>query len=323
MGLGTPILNAPMGGVAGGRLAAAVSAAGGLGMIGVGSAGSKAILEQEVAHPHRAGLRFGIGLLDWKLAREPALLDAATAAAPALISVSFGEHWAWVRRVRDAGIVAAAQVYDVEGARRAADAGVEVLVARGAEGGGHGEPTVGTLPLLAAVLDAVPVPVLAAGGISSFRGLAAVLAAGASGAWLGTAFAACPESLASESARTAMLQAVETDTVTTSVFDVALGYDWPSRFPARVLRNDFWQRWSGREEALASDAAARASMAEAVAADDHRIAHVDAGQGVGLLTAARPAGEVVEWLSNGASELLGAWARLVGTVDRGDDVGST
>lgn len=69
-----------------------------------------------------------------------------------------------------------------------------------------------------------------------------MLAAGASGAWMGTAFAGCSESLASESARQVLLQSVETDTVTTSVFDVALGYPWPSRFPERVLRNEFWDR---------------------------------------------------------------------------------
>ena len=71
-------------------------------------------------------------------------------------------------------------------------------MARGAEGGGHGQPTIGTLPLLESVLDAVDVPVLAAGGITTGRGVAAVLAAGASGVWLGTAFAACPESLISD-----------------------------------------------------------------------------------------------------------------------------
>ena len=122
MGLSAPILNAPMGGVAGGTLASAVSAAGGLGMIGVGSAGSVTLLKREAEHPRRAGLPFGIGLLDWAVAREPALLDAALSAAPMLISVSFGDDWAWSARVRDAGIATAAQVSDVTAARRAAAA---------------------------------------------------------------------------------------------------------------------------------------------------------------------------------------------------------
>jgi nitronate monooxygenase len=276
-------------------------------MIGVGSAGSVGLLEQETEYPRRAGVPFGIGLLDWSLARQPALLDAAKRAAPVLISVSFGESWGWVAPVLESGIVAATQVSDVTEARRAADAGVQVLVARGAEGGGHGDPKVGTLPLLEGVLDAVSVPVLAAGGISSARGLAAVLAAGASGVWLGTSFAACTESLASDSARDALLRANETDTVTTSVFDVALGYAWPGRFVERVLRNDYWESWSGREHELASHGEARRALVAAIAAQDYRVAHVDAGQGVGLLTEVCPAAEVIRRLSHGAADLLHAW----------------
>ena len=114
MGLGAPILNAPMGGVAGGKLAAAVSEAGGLGMIGVGSAGSVEWLERDAAHLAGTGLPFGIGLLDWALGRAPRLLDAAIATSPVLVSVSFGDTWPWVERVREAGIVTAAQVSDVD-----------------------------------------------------------------------------------------------------------------------------------------------------------------------------------------------------------------
>ncbi len=304
MDLRVPIVNAPMGGVAGGALAGAVSVAGGLGMIGVGSAGSVAGLEREVGITQEAGVRFGIGLIDWAIQRDPALLHAAIAACPALISVSFGDDWSWVAPARGAGIVTAAQVYDRDEARRAADAGVEVVVARGSEGGGHGKANIATLPLLEGVLDAVGVPVLAAGGISSPRGLAAVLAAGASGVWLGTAFAACPESLATAAARRALLEASDRDTVTTSVFDVALGFPWPPEYPERVLRNDFTRRWSGREKDLASSRDARAAVPAAILDDDFTIAPIDAGQGVGLLTEIRPAHEVVERLSAGAAELL-------------------
>ena len=306
--LGAPILNAPMGGVAGGELASAVSRAGGLGMVGVGSAGSVGLLEREAAHPRDAGLPFGIGLLDWAVADEPRLLDAAIDAAPALIAVSFGDRWPWVDRVRDAGILTAAQIANVRTARNAAGAGVEILVARGAEGGGHGEPSGGTLPLLEEVLDVVTAPVLAAGGISSPRGLAAVLAAGASGAWLGTAFAACPESLSPEAARLALVDATDTDTVTTRVFDVAFGYPWPTKYPERVLRNQFWERWFGREDQLSGDSRARSEFLTARAQGHPGYLHVDAGQGVGQLTEIRPASEVIERLCAGAAELLGRWA---------------
>jgi nitronate monooxygenase len=304
MGLLVPIANAPMGGVAGGALAAAVSAAGGLGMIGVGSAGSVGLLERESGVPREMGARFGIGLIDWAIQRDPGLLRAAIAAHPVLLSVSFGDDWSWAEQASEAGIVTAAQVYDGDEARRAADAGIEVVVARGAEGGGHGKATVATLPLLEAVLDAVTVPVLAAGGISTSRGLAAVLAAGASGVWLGTAFAACPESLASDGARWALLKASGRDTVMTSVFDAALGYPWPPEYPERVLCNEFTRRWSGREEEVASNGEARAALTAAISDNDFTIAPVNAGQGVGLLTEIRPAKEVLEYFCAGAAELL-------------------
>jgi nitronate monooxygenase len=307
LGLRVPIVNAPMGGVAGGVLASAVSAAGGLGLIGIGSVGSTVALEREASHPRRDGQRFGIGLVGWRLADEPQLLDAAMAARPSLITVSFGTDWSWVERVHAAGIHTATQIYDVEQARRAEAAGVDVLIARGSEGGGHGAAKVATLPLLASVLDHVSVPVLAAGGICSPRGLAAVLVAGASGAWVGTAFAACPESLSSDQSRQALLSATDTDTVLTRAFDVGLGYRWSAEFDQRTLRNDFSTQWSGRETELAHDAAARSRLASAVTANDHRLAPVDAGQGVGLVTEVRPVADIINELAAGAAELIAQW----------------
>jgi nitronate monooxygenase len=304
VGLRVPILNAPMGGVAGGRLAAAVTAAGGLGMVGMGSTGSTASLHAELQHVPG---RFGIGLVDWVIRKEPGLLDAALAARPVLLSVSFGDDWSWVGRAHDAGIATATQVYDSAGALRAQDAGVDVLVVRGAEGGGHGEAKIATLPLLDAVLDAVSVPVLAAGGIASPRSLAAVLAAGASGAWLGTCLSACAEALTTDGARRALIVAKETDTTITRVFDIGRGLAWPARFPARVLANDFVARWLGREDALAANPAAGAELTAAIAADDPRIAPVDAGQGVAMITGVQPVAEVIERLCVGAEQLLARW----------------
>ncbi|MFD6449901.1 nitronate monooxygenase, partial [Nocardia sp. NPDC060220] len=126
LGLRVPLVNAPMGGAAGGRLAAAVRAAGGLGMIGMGSAGSVAALRREL---DVAGAPDGIGLVDWVRARETGLLEAAIAAGPRIISVSFGADFSWVPQVRAAGILAVTQVYDAPGAHRAQDAGIDILVA--------------------------------------------------------------------------------------------------------------------------------------------------------------------------------------------------
>jgi nitronate monooxygenase len=254
--------------------------------------------------------------LDWALALEPRLLDAAIAASPVLISVSFGDTWHWAERVREGGIVTTAQVSCVETARSAADAGIDVLVARGAEGGGHGEPVVGTLPLLESILEMASLPVLAAGGISTSRGLAAVLAAGASGAWLGTAFAACPESLASDATRSALIVAKDTDTATTRLFDIALGYPWPTKYPERVLRNEFWERWQGREEQFSADPEAISDFKASRASGDPGSAQVDAGQGVGRITQVRTASDVVSRMCAGAVELLGSWASKANSVER-------
>ncbi|MEB3983141.1 nitronate monooxygenase [Mycobacterium sp. 663a-19] len=303
-GLRVPIVNAPMGGVAGGRLAAAVTAAGGLGMVGMGSVATLELLRAQLEHVRGT---FGIGLVDWVMRNEAGLFEDALAARPALLSVSFGTDWSWVGKARDAGIATATQVYDDVGARRAADAGVDVLVARGAEGGGHGDVKLATLPLLDAVLDAVSVPVLAGGGIASPRSLAAVLAAGASGAWVGTRLAACPEALTGDGSRRALIAASATDTAVTRVFDVARGLPWPARFPSRVLDNDFVAQWAGKEEVL--DKSACDELAAATAADDRRIAPVDAGQGVGMIRDDASVGEVIEQMCAGAERLLTGWGR--------------
>ncbi len=313
LGLEAPIVNAPMGGVAGGALAAAVSAAGGLGMIGVGSAGSVDMLVREAGIPQRLGIRFGIGLLSWALEREPALLDAAVDAAPVLVSVSFGPPDRWIGRLHDAGILAATQVYDVVAARRAVESGIDVIVARGSEGGGHGRNGLATLPLLQAVLDSISTPVLAAGGIGSSRGVAAVLAAGAAGVWLGTPFLACPESLLSSAGRARVVAANESDTVYTRVFDIAHGYPWPAEFGERVLANRFFEQWTGRENELAGDEVARQRLAEAGRADDYDVAEIDAGQGVGLVRDERSAAEVIADLAAGAVRLLGRWGPATGS----------
>src|SRR6201993_688431 len=307
-GLQVPIVNAPMGGVAGGRLAAAVTAAGGLGMVGMGSDGSRELLRAQLRHVRD---RFGIGLVDWVIRTQDGLLEDALAAGPALLSVSFGTDWSWVAKAHDAGIATVTQIYDGPGARRAVDAGIDILVARGSEGGGHGEVRLGTLPLLDTVFDALDasggtaVPVLAGGGVASARSLAAVLAAGASGAWVGTRLAGCPEALTGQGSRRALIAARATDTAVTRVFDVAKGLPWPARFPSRVLVNDFVARWTGREDAL--DRPACDELAAATAPDDRRVAPVDAGQGVGMISDDASVGEVIEQMCTGAQRLLAGW----------------
>jgi nitronate monooxygenase len=221
-----------MGGVAGGRLASAVSKAGALGMVGMGSAGSAEELSRELALVD-VRLPFGIGMVDWVMRRNPALWETALDARPATLSVSFGEHFDWVQTTQAAGIRAITQVPDLPTARRALDAGVDLLVVRGLEGGGHGKPLNDLLPLLEATAEIADRPVLAAGAITTHSDVQRAMASGAAGVWVGTAFAACDESLLQKEDKEALLRGKET--VLTSEFDRRAGYDWPADTPERVL----------------------------------------------------------------------------------------
>lgn len=288
--LSVPVVSAPMAGVSGGALAAAVSTAGGLGMVGIGY-DEPAFVAAEAEVARASGRPFGIGLIAWVADGRPALVEAAIEARPALLSSSFGPYVDHVDAAKRAGIVVATQAGTVDDARRAVDAGVDLVVARGSEGGGHGRGEVATLPLLQAVLDAVDVPVLAAGGIAGPRGLAAVLAAGAAGALVGTAFLACTEGQNSAAARAAIVNAGETDTIYTTVLDVGRGIPWPPEFGGRALRNAFAERWHGRE----------AELRQAGAKADEAV--IWAGEAVGLVREERSAADVVAELA-GAEDLL-------------------
>ncbi len=301
-GLTVPVVAAPMAGVSTGRLAAAVSAAGGLGMFGVGPTSTPDGVREQCAVA-RAGGRFGVGLLAWTLAQDDTLVDVIIAEAPALVSVSYGPYERWIAPLHNAGIVVATQIGTLGEAVAAEQAGVDLLVARGGEGGGHGRNDVATLPLLQGVLDAVQIPVLAAGGIGTARGLAAVLAAGAAGAWVGTAFLTCTEAATSAGARELLLAAADTVTAYGRVFDVGQRLAWPPEYGGRALRNAFFDRWVGRETELAGDDVAAAELGAARKQGDFDVACVYAGQGVALLRAEQAAADVVSALA-GAEALL-------------------
>lgn len=294
LGLKVPVVGAPMAGPADGRLAHAISAAGALGMIGVSGARDADWITTQAEVAAAGGAPYGIGLMAWVLERNPAQLDAVLGLRPALVSVSFGDLSEPVRRLRGAGIRTATQVGNLPDLRAALAAGVDMVVARGAEAGGHGRNEIGTLALLQLVLaEAGDVPVLAAGGIIDRRGVAAVLAAGAVGAWVGTAFLGCVEAANSPAARQQLFAASSTGYG--RVFDVAQRVPWPAEFGGRAVRNEFFDRWVGREDVLGDDAAAE--HAAAVKAGDFSVAHLYAGEGVAALTEERTAAEVVASLT--------------------------
>jgi nitronate monooxygenase len=309
--LDLPVVAASMAGVADGRFAAAASRAGILGTIGVGGTADGDEVRREMAVAAEAGLPFGVGLMAWALSSRPDQLEAVLEHPPALVSVSFGDSARYVSRLREAGCAVATQVGTVEQAIRAQDAGVDYVISRGSEGGGHGFDLVATLPLLQAVLERVQVPVLAAGGVGTARGLAAVLAAGAVGAWVGTAFVACRESAFADDQVAQLARTDESGTAYGHVFDVASAVGWPPEIGGRAVRNAFFDRWQGHETDLPKDDEAIAEFRAAPGARDFDTMPVYVGQGVGLLDGNRPPlADVVAQLA-GAATLLRDAASLV------------
>ena len=294
LGIRHPVLQAPMGGTAGGRLAAAVSEAGGLGLIG-GGRGDSEWLEREFAAA--GNQRVGCGFITWALAARPELLEPVLQHAPAAVMLSFGDAAPFIGRIKAAGAAVICQVQSLAQARRVLDDGADIIIAQGSEAGGHGAVRA-TLPLVPAVVDMVAaagreVPVVAAGGIADGRGLAAALMLGAAGVLVGTRFHAAEESLLPQAAKRRIVDVSGDDTLRTKIFDIAIGGDWPQEYTGRVLPNRFSEKWRGREAALAADPAELARYAEARAGDDFDIAALHAGEGVDLIRAIEPAGAIV------------------------------
>lgn len=305
-----PILSAPMGGVAGGRLAATVSNAGAMGFVG-GGYGDIAWLEREFEITAREARQpWGVGLITWKATRE--IVDLCLRFKPHAFFLSFGDPKPYVDTIRSRGVKLICQVQDLSGAHAALAAGADVLVAQGGEAGGHGS-TRGTLPLVAALVDrAGDTPVLAAGGIADGRGLAAALMLGAAGAVMGTRFYASDEAQGERQAKERIVQASGDDTVRTRVFDIARGYDWPVEYTGRAIRNRFTERWHGREDKLLAVAdEERAKFRRAAAAGDYDTRMVFAGEGIDLIRDIQAAARIVSEIVRQAEESLRAGATLL------------
>lgn len=305
LGISSPILLAPMDLVSGGRLAGAVTAAGGLGLIG-GGYGNADWLTREF---EAAGIaRVGVGFITWSLARQPALLDMALERRPAAVMLSFGDPAPFTDRIKRAGAKLICQIQTVAMARDAVQKGADILVAQGAEAGGHGV-TRGTIALVPAVVDAVgpEVPVVAAGGIADGRGLAAALMLGASGVLMGTRFYASEEAIGHPAAKARICNASGDDTVRSIVFDISRRNVWPAPFTGRVLKNAHLERWLGREVVLLQNADEQAARyAAARERGDFDVAAVIAGEAVDLIHDTLPAAVIIARVVSEATRLLGA-----------------
>lgn len=302
-----PVLLAPMDLVADAELTAAVSAAGGFGILGGGYADGAWLTEQLDRLEGRA-LRFGVGFITWSLAKQPQLLDLVLERRPAAVMLSFGDAKPFAERTRRAGTLVICQVQSVSMATDAVAAGADILVVQGTEAAGHGASR-GTLSLVPEVVDAVraDVPVVAAGGIADGRGLAAALMLGASGVLMGTRFYATTEAAGALEAKQRIVQANGDATLRGMLFDITRQRHWPAPFTGRCLLNEHARHWRGREvELLHNLEAVSATYEAARATGNFDVLPVIAGEAAGLVRDIVPASAVVQRVVEQATALLNA-----------------
>jgi nitronate monooxygenase len=264
---------------------------------------------------------FGINLvLEWdQTDRLKACLDNGAK----IVSLFWGDSTRYISLVHQADAKALVPVGSSEEARKAADAGADVIVCQGFEAGGHVRGIVGSIALIPSVVDAVaPLPVVAAGGFADGRGLVAALALGASGVWLGTRFAASIESLAHPEFKKRLISSAESDTQYLYLFDGG----WPNA-PHRVLRNSTMAAW---ERAGRPNAGARPNENEVIGrsqqgmeirryddvppvagmSGDWEACALYAGESVGIIRKIKPAGSIVDEIARDARETIRSLARM-------------
>jgi len=302
--------------IAGGRLAAAVSDAGGLGVLGGGYAGAlggEPDLEKELALVK--GRKFGVGFISWALDRAPQALEAALKHSPYCVFLSFGDPKPHAKKIHDAKVKLICQVQTLRHAKQALDAGADAIVAQGTEAGGHGASR-STLPLVPEVADylakrAPKTLLLAAGGIADGRGLVAALMLGADGVLVGTRFWASAEALTPQAMIDRAVRASGDDTVRSRAIDALRGVPWPKEFSFRVLKNKFTDEWAHREvEAAAASGSLARAYAEARERQDLDVYLTVVGEATGLLHDRPSAASITEHMVAQAEVLLKRGASL-------------
>lgn len=321
LGIELPIIQAPMGGAVGPTLAAAVSNAGGLGMLVPWRAEIETVRQQIREMRALTSRPFGVNL-NLEFPQEERLAVCLEERVP-VISFFWRDPSSLVPRAKAAGAIVMHTVGSAAAAKHAVSCGVDIVIAQSWEAGGHVRGTVATMPLVPAVVDAVsPVPVVAAGGIADGRGLAAALALGAAGAWIGTRFLASHEAAIHPRYRERLLQANENDTVfLENLFEVR----WPDA-PHRTLRNKTVEAWeragrpppgkrSGEGEVIATSRSAgpivryQSYTPGPDAEGDIDAMSLWAGQSVGLVSKLLPAGDIAREINAEAEAILRHWAR--------------
>ena len=306
LGIKHPILNAPMASSATAQLAGAVSASGGFGMLGMGStAPDPEWLALEIKRVREiTNNPFGVGFIT-SVAGIEKMVEVAIEAKVDLIGHSFSDPSPFMSDAKKAGIKVVAQVQTVEQAAHARDAGVDLVVAQGTDGGGH-TGYIGTISIVPAVVDACPaIPVIAAGGIVDGRGMAAALALGASGVWIGSRFVASKEWAGAEWSKEALMSAGTDDTVITRSYDLAMDAPFPSDIGHRVLSNAFTDRWhENYQELLDNKEDIKTDLALAAQNADLNIAPVSAGSGSGPIKSIEKVSDIMQTLMSDTEAIL-------------------
>jgi NAD(P)H-dependent flavin oxidoreductase YrpB (nitropropane dioxygenase family) len=295
-----------MGGGTSPELVAAVSDAGGLGILGASDSEAGTIRDLIAKIRDRTDKPFGVNLL--LHGADDDQIRAALDARPAVLSTAWSRDDQDLRaifgRAHDQGVKVMHMVPTAADAAKAAEAGADVIVAQGTDGGGH-IGLVGTAVVVPMVVREVdPVPVLAAGGIADGRGLAAMLAFGAAGVLVGTRFLATTESTLHETFKRAIVESDGSDTIVTDLADIMLGVDWPGAVE-RVARNRVVERWLGRANELRRRREeVQSRMRDARRSGDFEEAIVYWGQSAGLIKDVVPAAQVVTEMVREAETIL-------------------
>jgi len=309
-GIRHPIVCAPMAFVAGGRLAFAVSRAGGLGLVAggyAGTVGGEPDLETELAL--LKGEKFGVGFITWALARAPNILTNALKHSPFCVFLSFDDPAPFAREIHNAGALLICQVQFLSQIETAVKAGADAIVVQGTEAGGHGGNR-STLPFVPEAADYLKrrspqTLLLAAGGIADGRGLAAALMLGADGVVAGTRLWASAEALTPKAHTDRAIGKTGDSTIRTKVIDALRGIPWPKQYSFRVLRNKLTDEWAYREEeAFHAFGTLSEKYAQARAQNDFDILGVVCGEAVGALNNRPTAESIVKSMAEQAADLL-------------------
>ena len=308
-GLSRPLVLAPLaGGSTDGRLAAAVNAAGGLGLFGgIHPAGAEWVREQTRFARTQTNGRFGVGFITEQIPRFAENFRVCVEERIPIFAFSFGDPTPYVAQAKAVGAKVLCQVQTPEGARLALSLGADVLVAQGTEAGGH-TGRLGTLPVLVQVLDmAGSTPVIASGGIATGRALAAVLAAGGEGAWIGTPLLATYEAVGiSDAHKKCIIESDGQDTVYTQVYDIMYDSRFPAGIAGRARVNRITREWHGRETEVRqrrTELAAEHPLPLA-AQRDPDVHPIWMGQSAGSIRGVRTVAEVIQDICDGAERLL-------------------